>query len=165
MPITICVTGTLSGLERAEARSLVEEAGHIFSERVTLKTDFLVAARLDTAKVRRASELGITIITQSEFFDLLELNDIDRTKGTQKRERRTPSISWIKYPIPERYRTALTYHNADGVITEREIFVVAKGELTSPQGYVRKYIQGIDIEENQVRTFRHDRILKMDQKN
>ena len=65
-------TGKLNNISRAEAKSLVEKnSGNIVSS-VTKKLDFLVTGDKPTArKVDLAKSLGIKIVTQKEWFELL----------------------------------------------------------------------------------------------
>ncbi len=65
-------TGKLQNISRAEAKSLIEEnAGSIVSS-VTKKLDYLVTGEKPTnRKVEQAKNLGIKILTQKEWSDLL----------------------------------------------------------------------------------------------
>ncbi len=70
--ISFMFTGKLQNISRAEAKSLIEEnAGSIVSS-VTKKLDYLVAGEKPTnRKVEQAKNLGIKILTQKEWSDLL----------------------------------------------------------------------------------------------
>ncbi len=70
--ISFMFTGKLQNISRAEAKSLIEEnAGSIVSS-VTTKLDYLVAGEKPTnRKVEQAKNLGIKILTQKEWSDLL----------------------------------------------------------------------------------------------
>ena len=65
-------TGKLQNISRAEAKSLIEEnAGSIVSS-VTKKLDYLVTGEKPTnRKVEQAKNLGIKILTQKEWSDLM----------------------------------------------------------------------------------------------
>ena len=65
-------TGKLNNISRAEAKSLVEKnSGNIVSS-VTKKLDYLVIGEKPTnRKVDLAKSLGIKIVTQKEWFELL----------------------------------------------------------------------------------------------
>ena len=65
-------TGKLNNISRAEAKSLVEKnSGNIVSS-VTKKLDYLVIGdKPTTRKVDLAKSLGIKIVTQKEWFELL----------------------------------------------------------------------------------------------
>ena len=70
--VSFMFTGKLQNISRAEAKSLIEEnAGSIVSS-VTKKLDYLVTGEKPTnRKVEQAKNLGIKILTQKEWYDLL----------------------------------------------------------------------------------------------
>ncbi len=70
--VSFMFTGKLQNISRAEAKSLIEEnAGSIVSS-VTKKLDYLVIGEKPTnRKVEQAKNLGIKILTQKEWSDLL----------------------------------------------------------------------------------------------
>ena len=70
--VSFMFTGKLQNISRAEAKSLIEEnAGSIVSS-VTKKLDYLVTGEKPTnKKVEQAKNLGIKILTQKEWSDLL----------------------------------------------------------------------------------------------
>ncbi len=70
--VSFMFTGKLQNISRAEAKSLIEEnAGSIVSS-VTKKLDYLVTGEKPTnRKVEQAKDLGIKILTQKEWSDLL----------------------------------------------------------------------------------------------
>ena len=70
--VSFMFTGKLQNISRAEAKSLIEEnAGSIVSS-VTKKLDYLVTGKKPTnRKVEHAKNLGIKILTQKEWSDLL----------------------------------------------------------------------------------------------
>jgi len=69
---TFMLTGKLSGISRAEAKSLVEQnAGNIISN-VNKKLDFLIIGEKPTIKkINTAKELNIKIIDQKEWMKML----------------------------------------------------------------------------------------------
>ena len=70
--VSFMFTGKLQNISRAEAKSLIEEnAGSIVSS-VTKKLDYLVIGEKPTnRKVEQAKNLGIKILTQKEWSDLI----------------------------------------------------------------------------------------------
>lgn len=65
-------TGSLSRFTRDEARMLVEnEGGHAVGS-VSKKTDYVVAGAEAGSKLVKARELGITVLTEEEFLELME---------------------------------------------------------------------------------------------
>ncbi len=70
---TFMFTGKLSNMSRAEAKSLIEEnAGSVVSS-VNKKLKYLIIGEKPTnRKVQQAKELGIKILTQKEWLNLLD---------------------------------------------------------------------------------------------
>ena len=69
---TFMLTGKLSGISRAEAKSLIEKnSGKIISN-VNKKLDYLIAGeKATTKKVNTAKELNIKVINQKELIEML----------------------------------------------------------------------------------------------
>lgn len=65
------LTGTLQKYKRAEAASLIKERGGKVTDSVSKKTHFLVAGEDPGSKLDKARELGVTILTEIEFENLL----------------------------------------------------------------------------------------------
>ena len=66
------LTGKLSGISRAEAKSLIEQnSGKIISN-VNKKLDFLIIGEKPTIKkLNNAKELNVNIINQDEWIKML----------------------------------------------------------------------------------------------
>ena len=73
---TVVVTGTLEGISRKEAKEYVEKLGGKVSGSVSSKTDFVVVGESPGSKADKARDLGIRIIDNDEFRDILEKNNI-----------------------------------------------------------------------------------------
>ncbi len=65
------LTGTLDSLTRDEAKELIESGGGKVSSSISQKTDFLLSGEKAGSKLKKAQELGIKIINESEFRLLL----------------------------------------------------------------------------------------------
>ena len=65
-------TGTLSSMTRNEAWAKVMELGGQCSENVSLKTSYVVAGDKAGSKLSKAQKLGITILTEQEFTEMLK---------------------------------------------------------------------------------------------
>ena len=68
---TFVLTGTLPTLSRDEAAGLIRNAGGNVTGSVSKNTDFLLAGEEAGSKLEKAKELGIKILTEKEFLDLL----------------------------------------------------------------------------------------------
>jgi DNA ligase (NAD+) len=61
------ITGTLGSMTRDEARDAARAAGATVTDSVSRKTTLLVAGSEAGSKLRKAGELGVTIIDEEEF--------------------------------------------------------------------------------------------------
>jgi DNA ligase (NAD+) len=68
---TVVLTGTLASLSREDAKAEVERRGGRVSGSVSKKTDFLVAGEEAGSKLKKAQELGVTVLDEARFKDLL----------------------------------------------------------------------------------------------
>lgn len=66
------LTGTLSSFTRDEARALIEAKGGRVNSSVSKKTDYVVAGEAAGSKLDKAQALGVTVIDESAFKDMLE---------------------------------------------------------------------------------------------
>ena len=64
-------TGALDNYTRSEASSLVREAGGRVTSSVSSKTDYLVIGSNPGSKYDKAQDLGVTILDEGEFEELL----------------------------------------------------------------------------------------------
>jgi len=71
--LTFVLTGGLDSMTREEARQAIEARGGRVSSSVSGKTDYVVAGRDPGSKYDRAVELGVKIIGEDEFLDMLGL--------------------------------------------------------------------------------------------
>ncbi len=68
---TFVFTGTLAQLTREEAKSLVLERGGKVSDSVSKRTHYVVAGTSAGSKLEKAQALGITILSEAEFMNML----------------------------------------------------------------------------------------------
>lgn len=71
---TVVVTGTLPTLSRNDAKNLIEAHGGKAAGSVSKKTDYVLAGEAAGSKLTKAQELGITIIDEAEFLQLIGAN-------------------------------------------------------------------------------------------
>ena len=69
---TIVLTGALSRFTREEATEKIELFGGKASGSVSKKTSFVVAGENAGSKERKARELGIPVLTEDEFLEMLQ---------------------------------------------------------------------------------------------
>ena len=69
---TFVLTGKLELYKRDEAKSLIENLGGKVSGSVSKKTDYVVAGTDAGSKLAKANQLGVKVLTEVEFKDLLD---------------------------------------------------------------------------------------------
>lgn len=69
---TVVITGTLPTLGRKEATELVEKNGGKVSGSVSKKTSFVVAGEAAGSKLTKAQELGIQVVDEAAFLEMLK---------------------------------------------------------------------------------------------
>jgi DNA ligase (NAD+) len=68
---TFVLTGTLPSLSREEASEMIRVAGGNVSSSVSKNTNYVLAGEEAGSKLDKAKELGVKIISEKEFLDLL----------------------------------------------------------------------------------------------
>ena len=69
---TLVVTGTLERFTRNEIKSLIKRLGAKAATSVSNKTDYLVAGADAGSKLAKAQKLGVTILDENAFADLVK---------------------------------------------------------------------------------------------
>jgi DNA ligase (NAD+) len=69
---TIVLTGTLIGMKRDEAKSLIEAHGGKVSSSVSKKTDFVLAGEDAGSKLEKAEKLGVPVISEDDLLKMIE---------------------------------------------------------------------------------------------
>ena len=70
--MSFVVTGTLRHFGRREITELIEQHGGRVTSSVSKKTDFLVAGENAGSKLQKAEQLGVRILTEEEFLQLID---------------------------------------------------------------------------------------------
>ncbi|MHC4265494.1 MAG: NAD-dependent DNA ligase LigA [Planctomycetota bacterium] len=68
---TFVVTGTIKNFSRQQAEASIKQAGGKTSSSVSKKTDFVLAGENPGTKLQKAQELGVTIIDEKQFMEML----------------------------------------------------------------------------------------------
>lgn len=69
---TVVLTGSLSSMSRDEAKEALRKLGASVSGSVSKKTDYVVAGEEAGSKLEKAEELGVAILSETEFLKLLK---------------------------------------------------------------------------------------------
>ncbi len=70
--LTFVLTGTLPTLKRSEASEIIERFGGKTSSSVSKKSDYVLAGEEAGSKLIKAQDLGIKIISEEEFLEMLK---------------------------------------------------------------------------------------------
>lgn len=69
---TIVVTGTLEKYTRDEIKDLIKQHGGKAGSSVSKKTDYLVAGEKAGSKLEKANKLGVEVLTEDQFGELID---------------------------------------------------------------------------------------------
>ncbi|MBR6479978.1 MAG: NAD-dependent DNA ligase LigA [Clostridia bacterium] len=69
---TFVLTGTLPTYSRTEASAIIEQYGGKTASSVSKKTDYVLAGEEAGSKLTKAQELGVTIIDEAEFLEMIK---------------------------------------------------------------------------------------------
>ena len=70
--MTCVLTGELSGYKRDEAAAIIESYGGKASSSVSKKTSYVLAGENAGSKLKKATDLGITVINEEQFNEMIK---------------------------------------------------------------------------------------------
>ena len=71
---TLVLTGTLRNMTRDEAQELIKSMGGKPSSSVSKNTSYVIAGENPGSKLDKAQELGVIILTEDEFLEMIKTN-------------------------------------------------------------------------------------------
>ncbi|MBE5922404.1 MAG: NAD-dependent DNA ligase LigA [Lachnospiraceae bacterium] len=69
--LSFVLTGTLTAMTRNDAKKLIEENGGTVLSAISKNTDYLVAGEKAGSKLTKAANLGVKVLTETEFHNML----------------------------------------------------------------------------------------------
>ncbi len=72
---SLVFTGAMQDLTRNRAREIVESLGGDVSSSITKRTDYVVAGQSPGSKLKKARDMGITILDEEEFLRFVGMNE------------------------------------------------------------------------------------------
>jgi len=95
--MTFVLTGALSLFTREEAAALIEARGGKASSSVSKKTTYVVAGENAGSKLRKANELNIPVLTETEFSAMLDSSGPGASGGPDSAQEDDRQISLLSY--------------------------------------------------------------------
>ncbi|MDM8126989.1 NAD-dependent DNA ligase LigA [Paraclostridium benzoelyticum] len=80
----IVLTGTLPTLKRNDAKEMIEERGGTATSSVSKSTTFVLAGEEAGSKLTKANELGVKVIDEAKFLDILNLSSKEEVQEVIK---------------------------------------------------------------------------------
>ena len=80
--LTVVVTGSLEGFSRDQAKEAIVSRGGKAAGTVSKKTDYVVVGENAGTKADKARDLGLRILDENGFRELLESGEVTPAPGT-----------------------------------------------------------------------------------
>lgn len=80
----IVLTGTLPTLKRNDAKEMIEARGGKATSSVSKSTTFVLAGEEAGSKLTKANELGVKVIDEAKFLDILNLSSKEEVQEVIK---------------------------------------------------------------------------------
>jgi DNA ligase (NAD+) len=74
---TFVLTGSLTSMKRAQAKEQIIGKGGRISSSISGGTDYLVVGEAPGSKLKKAEDLGVSILNEDEFLRILDVNNVD----------------------------------------------------------------------------------------
>lgn len=155
--LRVAITGTLS-TPRKDAATLIDSTANArFVPDVSYQTNYLVAARFDSNKARKAAQIGVTIINEEEMMAYVKAGQFteNSTPHRPSHVNNFPDVEWTAQHDPA-IPHYIEYEGSDGVITQRYILLVSEGRGRNGQDYLGAF------DGDWFKTFRRDRLRKLE---
>ena len=69
---TFVITGTLKNMTRSEAKNFIENNGGKVTSAVSKNTNYLLAGDNPGSKIKKAEDIGVSIINEDQMLDLIK---------------------------------------------------------------------------------------------
>ncbi len=84
---TIVVTGSLENFSRSEIENLIKKLGGKPASSVSSKTDYLIVGENPGSKLDKAKQLGVKIISEKEFMDIIGDRNVKKQNEEAEEEK------------------------------------------------------------------------------
>ncbi len=111
---TVVFTGTLNLMSRGEAKARAESLGAKVAGSVSKKTDYVITGSDAGSKAKKATELGVTILTEDEWLHMIETTTAPSAEGEiEALSSAKNAANYEDTPIPEDRPSAASKSQGD----------------------------------------------------
>jgi len=160
MSVKVSITGTLSMPRKAAVQLIESHTNAQFSRHVTRDVNYLVAARFDTNKAKRAAQIGVTVISEVEMLESIQRGSFPENgkpfRPDTPQDHPDDDLVWTEEFDPARL-CFLEYFDAEGIVSHRFIRLSCKGRGSNGRDYLGAF------DDERFKTFRADRVTKLEE--